>query len=49
MKHVPAWFPGADFKRQAAEWKRSVDALHLLPFEIAKKAYVSPMRPLAEC
>ena len=41
VKHIPSWFPGAGFKRQAAEWKRSVDMLHLLPFSIAKKNYVS--------
>lgn len=41
MKYLPAWFPGAKFKRQAAEWKVAVDALFEKPFEIAKDSFVS--------
>ncbi|KIP04523.1 hypothetical protein PHLGIDRAFT_120630 [Phlebiopsis gigantea 11061_1 CR5-6] len=37
LKYLPEWFPGAGFKRQAAHWKEKVDALHLRPFEVAKK------------
>lgn len=40
VKYLPAWFPGAEFKRQAAEWKRLVDAMHMRPYEVAKAAYV---------
>lgn len=41
MKYLPAWFPGAKFKRQAAEWKIAVDALFEKPFGIAKNSFVS--------
>lgn len=40
VKYLPEWFPGAGFKRQAAHWKEKVDALHLRPFEVAKKNWV---------
>jgi hypothetical protein len=32
VQYVPAWFPGAGFKRQAAEWKKVNDYLHTKPF-----------------
>ena len=32
MQYVPTWFPGAAFKRQAAEWKKVNDHLHAKPF-----------------
>ncbi|EKM55879.1 uncharacterized protein PHACADRAFT_256807 [Phanerochaete carnosa HHB-10118-sp] len=38
LKHVPAWFPGARFKRQAAEWKTLVDAMYEEPYHQFKKA-----------
>ncbi|KAJ6619369.1 hypothetical protein B0H10DRAFT_1793644 [Mycena sp. CBHHK59/15] len=27
LKHVPNWFPGAGFKRQAAEWRKLARAM----------------------
>nr|BAL05113.1 cytochrome P450 [Phanerodontia chrysosporium] len=33
LKYVPTWFPGASFKRQAAEWKKLVDALYEQPYQ----------------
>ena len=33
VQYVPAWFPGAAFKRQAAEWKKVNDYLHTNPFD----------------
>ena len=41
VKHVPSWFPGATFKRQAAEWKKATDAMVERPFEAVTKAMVS--------
>ncbi|KAJ7510489.1 cytochrome P450 [Mycena galericulata] len=38
LKYVPQWFPGAGFKRQAAEWKKMVDMMVDRPFTDAKKA-----------
>nr|BAL05126.1 cytochrome P450 [Phanerodontia chrysosporium] len=38
LKHIPAWFPGADFKRQAALWKKDVDAMYETPFNDIKAA-----------
>ncbi|KZV98145.1 cytochrome P450 [Exidia glandulosa HHB12029] len=38
LKYVPAWFPGAGFKRQANEWRRVADAMLNEPFEITKAA-----------
>lgn len=41
LKHIPIWFPGAKFRRDAEEWAK--DSLSMLntPFELAKKNYVS--------
>ncbi len=41
VKHVPSYFPGANFKRQAAEWKKSTDAMVERPFKAVRKAMVS--------
>ncbi|EJD55009.1 cytochrome P450 [Auricularia subglabra TFB-10046 SS5] len=38
LKYVPAWFPGAGFKRQAREWKEVADAMLNDPFAVTKKA-----------
>ncbi|EJD33031.1 hypothetical protein AURDEDRAFT_27789, partial [Auricularia subglabra TFB-10046 SS5] len=38
VKYVPAWFPGAGFKRQAREWKEVADAMLNDPFAVTKKA-----------
>ncbi|KAI0743064.1 cytochrome P450 [Daedaleopsis nitida] len=38
LKHVPAWFPGATFKRQAAEWKKATDAMVERPFKAVTTA-----------
>ncbi|EKM54598.1 uncharacterized protein PHACADRAFT_96498 [Phanerochaete carnosa HHB-10118-sp] len=32
LRHLPSWFPGAGFKRQAAEWKTLVDDMHEMPY-----------------
>ncbi|KAF5341606.1 hypothetical protein D9758_014087 [Tetrapyrgos nigripes] len=38
LKHIPDWFPGAGFKRQAKEWNKSASAMAVVPMEFAKDA-----------
>ncbi|EKM55887.1 uncharacterized protein PHACADRAFT_256818, partial [Phanerochaete carnosa HHB-10118-sp] len=38
LKYLPSWFPGAGFKRQAEQWKKTVDAAYELPFNEVKAA-----------
>ncbi|KAI0920701.1 hypothetical protein AcW1_002368 [Taiwanofungus camphoratus] len=38
LKYVPAWFPGAKFKREAAEWRKACRAMLEVPFAAVKKA-----------
>ncbi|KAJ7690142.1 cytochrome P450 [Mycena rosella] len=38
LKYVPAWFPGASFKRKAAEWKKLIQEMVDLPFAASKDA-----------
>lgn len=33
VKYIPWWFPGARFKRQAREWKKSVQGTLDKPYE----------------
>jgi hypothetical protein len=40
VKHVPEWFPGARFKTQAREWRKSVDAMVDAPFAFVKRSLV---------
>ncbi|KIP12415.1 hypothetical protein PHLGIDRAFT_498342 [Phlebiopsis gigantea 11061_1 CR5-6] len=37
LKHIPAWFPGASFKRQAAEWRQMNRSMLNLPFDMVKQ------------
>lgn len=41
LKHVPAWFPGASFKRKAREWRKAARGVLELPFVETKKRFVS--------
>ncbi|KAI0360725.1 cytochrome P450 [Trametes cingulata] len=36
LKYVPAWFPGAGFKRNAAVWKGKMEAFVNVPYEYTK-------------
>jgi len=36
VKYIPAWFPGAGFKRVAAGWKEKVMRNVNMPFERVK-------------
>ncbi|KDQ53882.1 hypothetical protein JAAARDRAFT_415303 [Jaapia argillacea MUCL 33604] len=47
LKYVPAWFPGAGFKRKAEEWRRLKDMFVNEPFDTVKGGLHggSAMRP----
>ncbi|RXW22176.1 hypothetical protein EST38_g3685 [Candolleomyces aberdarensis] len=38
LKYVPAWFPGASFKRKAREWRETIRETLEIPFAEVKKA-----------
>ncbi|KAL0958150.1 hypothetical protein HGRIS_000317 [Hohenbuehelia grisea] len=38
LKYVPAWFPGASFRRKAREWRKLVEQMCEKPFRVAKDA-----------
>ena len=40
MKYIPAWIPGATFKKKAAVWRQEVDDMFDLPFIEAKRRIV---------
>ncbi|PPQ73991.1 hypothetical protein CVT24_012480 [Panaeolus cyanescens] len=37
LKYVPSWFPGAGFKKQAAQWRKELDKFIELPFAHVKR------------
>ncbi|KAI1798262.1 cytochrome P450 [Ganoderma leucocontextum] len=37
LKHIPSWFPGAQFKRDAAVWKGKMEALVNEPYDYTKQ------------
>ena len=45
VKHIPAWLPGAGFKRNALEWRKSVMALLNKPYDAFHARRVSPLFP----
>lgn len=58
VRHIPSWFPGADFKRTAARWRERLGIAISSPFDRVKADMVSsysltimmtqPMTPVAE-
>ena len=48
MKHVPAWVPGAGFKRKAREWRALSRAMLERPFEMVRRNMVRA-RALRRC
>ncbi|THH20292.1 hypothetical protein EW146_g1063 [Bondarzewia mesenterica] len=36
MKYIPAWFPGAAFKKNAAQWKKNVIEMVTRPYDLVK-------------
>ncbi|KAJ7871939.1 cytochrome P450 [Mycena leptocephala] len=45
LKHIPRWFPGAGFKRQAEEWSKLSRGMLELPFAETKRQMDSGMAP----
>lgn len=41
VKYIPAWFPGAGFKRQAIEWRKIIETSIDMPADDLNKAIVS--------
>ena len=46
MAKIPAWFPGAQFKRDAAIWKGKMEGFVNTPYEFTKNEMVRA-QPLA--
>uniref|UniRef100_D8QCV5 Cytochrome P450 n=1 Tax=Schizophyllum commune (strain H4-8 / FGSC 9210) TaxID=578458 RepID=D8QCV5_SCHCM len=44
LKHLPEWFPGADFQRQAREWGDTVQCVVEKPFQEVKQRTI-PLMP----
>jgi hypothetical protein len=42
LKYVPDWFPGAQFKRDAKEWRKAALEFRDAPFEATKRDLVRP-------
>ncbi|KAH9886459.1 O-methylsterigmatocystin oxidoreductase [Cubamyces lactineus] len=38
LRHIPAWFPGAKFKRDAAEWQLDVSLVRHVPYGVSLEA-----------
>ncbi|EJT98962.1 cytochrome P450 [Dacryopinax primogenitus] len=36
LRYLPTWFPGAGFKKQAAEWRAHFDATRNMPYDAVK-------------
>lgn len=41
VRHLPAWFPGAEFQRTAAHWRERLALAVSAPFERVKSDVVS--------
>ena len=41
LRHIPAWMPGAEFKRKALHWRALSTALREVPYAEARQAWVS--------
>ncbi|KAF8510113.1 cytochrome P450 [Hysterangium stoloniferum] len=45
LKYVPSWFPGASFKRKAADWRKATTYMSEAPFQAVKKAMAEGNAP----
>ncbi|KAG7087581.1 hypothetical protein E1B28_013535 [Marasmius oreades] len=45
LKHLPSWFPGAEFKRKAKDWAPLAVEVRELPWRLMKKALVDGTGP----
>lgn len=41
VKHVPEWFPGANFKKRARQWRKDLEDAACIPFKIVKDRMAS--------
>jgi hypothetical protein len=41
VRFLPAWLPGAGFKRQAEIWRNRIYEFAAIPYQFVKKAMVS--------
>lgn len=41
LRHVPAWFPGAGFRRKAREWKKLTAEMVDMPYSAAQEAMMN--------
>ena len=41
LRHVPAWYPGAGFRKTAQLWRKNLDDMVDIPYEFAKRRLVS--------
>ncbi len=44
LRHLPTWFPGANFHRVAAHCRKLTHEMHTAPYEMVRKKMVSKMR-----
>ncbi|KAJ3553129.1 hypothetical protein NM688_g3785 [Phlebia brevispora] len=47
LKYIPSWFPGAGFKRQAAEWCKATMNMRDEPFAAVKKSMSTGSTPVS--
>jgi len=47
LRHLPSWFPGAQFKRDAKVWKTVMQAAERQPFEMVKRQRAAGAMPRA--
>ena len=40
VRYIPSWFPYADFKRSALNWRQDYERMREIPFEYAEKNMV---------
>jgi hypothetical protein len=45
LKHVPAWFPGAGFKKTAKEWSNTLKEMVDMPFDFTKQQMAAGIAP----
>lgn len=41
LEYLPDWMPGMSFKRKCARWTEQVAAIKNMPYETARRSYVS--------
>lgn len=49
LRYVPSWVPGANFKRTAVSWGKTLNDMVDVPFELVKRRMASGHHPLGQC